>query len=111
MRHDFEKYCHNCGTIIDKRTDLCPVCGAKQPNSQNSSPDVNISVNSRWLVTLLLCIFFGYLGVHRFYTGHIASGILQLITGGGLGIWWLIDLILIIVGQFKDKEGSYIRMS
>lgn len=110
MKHEFEKYCHKCGTIIDKRTDLCPVCGAKQPNNQDFSSDVNINVNARWLITVLLCGFLGYLGVHRFYTGHIVSGILQLITGGGLGIWWIIDLIIIITGQFKDKEGYYIRM-
>ena len=58
-----------------------------------------------WLVTLLLCIFLGGLGVHRFYTGKIGTGILMLITLGGLGIWVLVDLIMIAVGKFKDKQG------
>ncbi len=61
-----------------------------------------------WLVTLLLCIFVGSLGVHRFYVGKIGTGILQLITLGGCGIWTLIDLIMIIVGNFTDKDGNKI---
>ena len=48
-----------------------------------------------WLVTLLMSIFFGWVGVDRFMMGKIGTGILKLITLGGLGIWWLIDLILI----------------
>ena len=63
-----------------------------------------ISPKSR-LVALLLCFFFGVLGVHRFYVGKIGTGILQLVTVGGCGIWMMIDLILIVVGSFTDKEG------
>ena len=61
-----------------------------------------------WLVTLLLCIFVGGIGVHRFYAGKIGTGILQLITCGGCGIWSLIDLIMIITGKFTDKDGNEI---
>ena len=61
-----------------------------------------------WLVTLLLCIFFGGIGVHRFYAGKIGTGILQLITLGGCGIWTLVDLIMIIIGKFTDKDGNKI---
>jgi TM2 domain-containing membrane protein YozV len=57
------------------------------------------------LPALLLCLFLGGLGIHRFYVGKIGTGILQLCTLGGLGIWVLIDLIMIIVGAFTDKEG------
>ena len=57
------------------------------------------------LVVLLLCLFFGPFGLHRFYVGKIGTGILMLLTFGGLGIWTLIDLILIIIGRFKDKDG------
>ena len=53
----------------------------------------------------LLCFFLGVLGVHRFYVGKWLTGILQLLTFGGLGIWAMIDLILIIVGTFKDSDG------
>lgn len=48
-----------------------------------------------WLLTLIMSILFGSLGVDRFIMGHIGLGILKLITLGGCGIWWLIDLILI----------------
>jgi TM2 domain-containing membrane protein YozV len=65
---------------------------------------VNVSPKSR-LVALLLCFFFGFLGIHRFYVGKLGTGILMLLTLGGMGIWLTIDLILIVVGSFRDNEG------
>lgn len=62
-----------------------------------------------WLVTLLLALFLGSLGIHRFYAGKIGTGILQLITMGGCGVWTLIDLIMIVTGSFKDKDGNVIK--
>lgn len=64
-----------------------------------------------WVVTLLLCLFLGGIGVHRFYAGKIGTGILQLLTLGGCGIWVLIDFIMILVGSFKDKDGNPIKNS
>lgn len=58
---------------------------------------------------LLLCLFLGCLGIHRFYVGKIGTGILQIVTIGGFGIWALIDLIMIIVGKFSDKEGRLLE--
>jgi len=58
-----------------------------------------------WLTALLLCIFLGWLGIHRFYTGYVVIGVIQLLTGGGCGIWALIDLILIAVGSYRDVQG------
>jgi hypothetical protein len=62
-----------------------------------------VSDRSR-LAAALLCFFVGVLGVHRFYVGKVGTGILQLVTFGGVGIWSLIDLILILVGTFRDKQ-------
>lgn len=53
----------------------------------------------------LLCFFLGGLGFHRFYVGKIGTGILMILTLGGLGIWTIIDFVMIIVGSFKDKQG------
>jgi TM2 domain-containing membrane protein YozV len=66
-----------------------------------------VSSKSR-LVALLLCVFLGYLGIHRFYAGKIGTGILWLLTGGIFGIGALVDLILIACGTFKDNEGKLI---
>ncbi len=62
-----------------------------------------------WLVTLLLSLFIGTLGIHRFYVGKIGTGILQLITLGGCGVWTLIDIIMIATGNFTDKDGNAIQ--
>lgn len=51
--------------------------------------------NVNWILALLMSIFFGTLGIDRFIMGHIGLGILKLITAGGFGIWWLVDVILI----------------
>ena len=62
-----------------------------------------------WLTTLLLCIFLGGLGVHRFYTGHTVYGVIQLLTAGGCGIWWLIDILLIVTNSYTDSNGVPLR--
>ena len=54
------------------------------------------------MTTAFLCLFLGWLGVHRFYTGHVFTGLLQLFTFGGFGIWVLVDLIMIYTDSFRD---------
>lgn len=58
---------------------------------------------------LLLCLFLGWVGAHRFYAGKAGTGVAMLFTLGGLGIWALIDLISIATGKFKDKTGLPIK--
>lgn len=59
----------------------------------------------RRLPAFLLVLFLGFLGVHRFYVGKIGTGVAMILTGGGLGIWVLVDFIMILAGAFTDKEG------
>jgi TM2 domain-containing membrane protein YozV len=59
--------------------------------------------------TLLLAFFLGVFGAHRFYVGKIGTAILMILTLGGLGIWSLIDFVMIAVGSFKDKEGKVVK--
>jgi TM2 domain-containing membrane protein YozV len=68
------------------------------------STDTAVGSKSK-LVAALLCFFLGFLGIHRFYVGKVGTGILQLLTFGALGIWVLIDFIVILVGKFSDKQG------
>ncbi len=107
MKQDNEKYCSECGSIINVKAEICPKCGVRQAMPAFTSE--KDSSTNRWLTCLLLCWFLGVFGVHRFYTGHTALGVFQLLTLGGCGIWTLIDFILIATGSFKDSEGNLIR--
>jgi len=65
--------------------------------------NINTGKELNWVITLLMSIFFGYLGVDRFMMGHIGLGLLKLITCGGFGVWWLVDMILIATRhQYKN---------
>ena len=69
----------------------------------------NQSPRSRFVTFLLsLLIFCGFGGVHRIYAGKVITGIIQFCTGGGFVIWQVIDMILIVLGCFEDKEGKTI---
>lgn len=95
------KLCGACGTTIDAMAEICPYCGVRQTALQLAG-----EVSHRRIVpALLLCGFFGPFGIHRFYVGKKATALLQLFTFGGLLIWSTIDFIMIVVGEFKDKEG------
>lgn len=59
-----------------------------------------------YIATLLFTFFLGSLGVHRFYHKKTGTAVLMLLTIGGFGIWWTIDLILVGLSLFKDKKGQ-----
>jgi TM2 domain-containing membrane protein YozV len=60
-------------------------------------------------VALVLGVLGGWAGLHRFYTGRTESGIYMAITLGGLGVWWLYDMVVLVAGEFKDVEGLPVR--
>lgn len=64
----------------------------------------------RWFVLALLCIYGGVFGLHRFYAGKIRSGFMMLVTLGGLGVWTVVDFVSILLGEFCDMSGKYIRL-
>jgi TM2 domain-containing membrane protein YozV len=114
MKTELEKYCFECGAVINAKAEICPKCGVRQPPVPNqpastlATPAMSEN-NTKWLTLLLLCWFLGIFGVHRFYSGHIVIGVLQLLTLGGCGIWYLIDFILIVSGNYKDTQGNVIK--
>lgn len=102
-------YCSKCGAQIDDAAVICPRCGCATQNYRPSTSYSNarqgeVSPKSR-LAALLFCIFLGWFGVHRFYAGKIGTGVLWLLTGGLLGIGWIIDIIMIACGSMTDSYG------
>ena len=93
------KYCQSCANLLDARAPACPRCGVPQPRLL-TGPDSE----KRILIAFLLAFFGGPLGLHRFYVGKTGTGILMILTLGGLGIWWLIDVVMLVSGSFRDAE-------
>ena len=121
-------YCKKCGKDVGEAS-YCPHCGAAQSedrqqltqpvvvNVVNNNTNQNNSINggpmnypykSKW-AAFFLCLFLGYLGAHRFYVGKSGTGIIWLLTVGLGGIGWLVDLLLILFGSFRDKAGYPLR--
>lgn len=114
-------YCTNCGRGIPNGSTFCTHCGSVQQVSSQPSAGptyVNVHNHSSYVdhypyksqaVALLLCIFIGVPGIHRFYVGKIGTGLLYLLTGGLCGIGWIVDIILIASGSFRDKAGMPLK--
>lgn len=78
-------------------------------NNMQTTTSVTNASEKDWLVTFLLCLFCGGIGVHRYYVGKIGTGILYTLTLGLFGIGYLFDLIMIATGKFTDKNGKCIQ--
>lgn len=103
-----ESICVACGKFICEGCMLeiegkkyCKKCMAEHPVWDQQQVG-----GKNWMVTLLLAIFLGTWGIHRFYTGKIGTGLLMLFTLGGCGIWVLIDIISIAMGSYTDSTGQ-----
>ncbi|HOP62611.1 MAG TPA: TM2 domain-containing protein [Spirochaetota bacterium] len=95
-------YCYQCGKEYPDDAKYCQTCGILLVSSRN-----NHSINQRELiVALILSVFLGQLGVDRFYLGYIGLGLVKLLSFGGCGVWWLIDIILISTRKLNDCDGK-----
>jgi TM2 domain-containing membrane protein YozV len=86
--------------LIDAEAVVCTSCGVMQP----LPPE--LATEKRILPATILCLVLGPFGAHRFYVGKTKTALLQLVTLGGLGIWMLYDLIMLLTGEFRDAEGN-----
>lgn len=73
-------------------------------NQKRTGYGQEVSDKSRTL-TLILLLFLGVWGIHHFYNGRIVLGIFYIFTWGFFGVGWLIDLVLILTGSYKDAKG------
>ena len=110
------KFCQHCGEQIDIECVVCPKCGrqvsqlkSEQPqvvinnSNMNTNSNVNTNVNgfiksrekNKW-GAVLLCLFLGFLGAHKFYEGKVGMGILYIFTAGLFGIGAIVDFIVLL---------------
>lgn len=115
--------CNQCNFINEDNVEKCSNCGCylidqdkvnendlqKQQVINTPNVDKQDNVSSKgWGSVLTLCVLLGLIGFHRFYVGKAGTAIFMLLTLGGFGIWTLVDLVIIILGEFTDEEGKKI---
>ena len=110
-------YCSNCGNKVSARTVICMKCGCALDNYVRSMNTRDTSYPHReneWLTTLLLCLFLGGLGIHRFYTRNYEIAVVQLVlffcTCGIVSyLWDMVDLVLLCSGNYTTDDGRVLR--
>lgn len=85
-----------------------PIPPVPYDDPEDQSDEPQISERSRG-VALVLGVIGGPLGLHRFYVGRVQSGIFMALTIGGLGVWWLYDMVLLVAGEFRDADDLRVR--
>ena len=78
---------------------------SEDTSEETSEETVEIVSRKSRILAFIFCFFLGYFGLHQFYVGKIAWGVLYLFTAGIFGFGWIIDMILILIGRFKDADG------
>lgn len=105
--------CRACGARILAIAEICPTCGVRQWGTAPPAvaeaygrplPATTAPSEKSTAAAGLLCLLAGVFGAHRFYVGKTATGVVMLCTLGGLGVWVLVDLVLIATGEFKDAD-------
>lgn len=100
--------CPFCGADIPTNAQKCYSCKQWLDLKDVEEPDWH-ALPADYISTLLFAWFLGLLGAHRFYSGHFATGLAQLLTFGGFGIWSYVDLILLSINNFRDAKGRKLR--
>ena len=86
----------NKGNLKNQGVNDQGVNGVKKGKVKKGKKAV-VKKKKKWVLALVLSVLLGWLGVDRFYAGYVLLGVLKLVTLGGLGVWWLIDIFLIIL--------------
>ena len=97
-------FCATCGSEMELDAS-CQVCGTRVASTVDSKKSAIVAI------VLCLAAYLGVGGLHRFYVGKIGTGILMLVTMGGFGVWALIDLVIIVVGRFRDSDDHLMKMT
>ncbi len=111
------KFCEYCGSPLGSENQTVIINNYYTANDNQTgsvipayyTPGTQVISGKNRTLALILCIFVGYFGIHYFYVGKIGIGILYMLTGGLFGIGWLVDIIRIIAGSFRDVDGFPVK--
>ncbi len=123
--------CPKCGAETTAK--ICEYCGSEMPQRQqyNYTDNSNVTVNNYYnqmpqqtyeysgftatesqksrKISLVLCIFLGFIGAHQFYVKKVGMGFVYLFTVGLFGIGWIVDIVRIATSSFRDADGLALK--